>query len=136
MLHNVLIIALIVIEIAAIVTAVTHLARENKKRTSGESFEDRVKRLTKALQDSTTLIGNIESEINARSALATQLQQDLDRYNQLIEIKKPEVEAITQLLRGEIKKEGHSAFWKALLMNFVFFVLGAGASLLIATLIR
>ena len=107
-----------------------------QKSDQGETIEDRVGRLTRSLQEATTLIANIEAEIKARSSLATQLQQDIDRYNQLVEIRKPEVEAIAQLLRGELKHEGRSSFWKSVLLNFVFFVLGAGASLLIAKLIR
>jgi vacuolar-type H+-ATPase subunit I/STV1 len=136
MVHTILIIASIAIEITAIVFAVLHLKRQNQHRTRGEIFEDRVKHLTEALQEAIKLIGKIESEINARSALATQLQEDLDRYNKLIEIKKPEVEAITQLLRGEVQKEGRSSFWKSLLINFVFFLLGGALSLSIALLIH
>ena len=65
-----------------------------KKSKREETIEDRVQRLTKSLEEATSLIDNIESEIKARSALATQLQEHLDRYNKLVEIKKPEVEAI------------------------------------------
>jgi peptidoglycan hydrolase CwlO-like protein len=99
-----------------------------RKREQGETIEDRVKRLTKSLGEATSLISNIENEIKARSALATQLQDDIDQYNKLVEVKKPEVEAIAQLLRGELKKESRSSFWKGFAINFLFFVLGAGAS--------
>lgn len=135
-LHTILVIILIPVEISAILLAVLHLKHQSQKRNGGETFEDRAKRLTKALHEAITLIGKIESEINARSALATQLQQDLDRYNRVIEIKKPEVEAITQLLRGEIQREGRSSFRKSLWISLLFFVLGAGLPLLIGLLIH
>jgi hypothetical protein len=122
--------------IASILLGAYQAYFETQRQGKGETIEDRVSRLTRSLEEATALIGNIESEIQARSDLATQLQEDLDRYNKLVEIKKPEVEAIAQLLRGELQKEGRSTFWKGVLVNFLFFVLGAAASLTIAMLIR
>ena len=93
-----------------------------------ETLEERVDRLTNSLKDATRLISNIENEIQARSRVATELQKDVERYNQLSELKKPEVEAVAQVLRGELAKEGSKSFWKGVAINFVFFLLGAGAS--------
>ena len=102
-----------------------------KEQEREENINDRVVRLTKSLAEATGLIGNIEEEIKARSALASQLQTDIDRYNKLVELKKPEVEAVAQLLRGELQKEGRRSFWAGFAINFLFFLLGAGASWLI-----
>ncbi len=102
-----------------------------KKRQGEATTEDRVKRLTKSLEESVALIGSIETEIKARAELAKQLKQDIDQYNKLVELKKPEVDAIAQLLRGELAREGRASFWKGFAINFLFFVLGAGASLII-----
>jgi hypothetical protein len=95
------------------------------RRRHEEGIQERVKRLTKSLEEATSLIANIEAEITARSTLATQLQKDIDQYNKLVELKKPEVEAVAQLLRGELKKENRGSFWKGFAVNFVFFILGA-----------
>jgi hypothetical protein len=102
-----------------------------KSPSQDDTIEHRVRRLTTSLEEATALISNIESEIRARSKLATQLQQDIDQYNKLVEVKKPEVEAIAQLLRGELRREGRVTFWKGVAINFIFFVLGATASFLI-----
>lgn len=96
-----------------------------------ETLEDRVDRLTNSLKEATNLISNIESEIAARSNLAAQLQEDVERFNKLSKLKQPEVEAIAQVLRGELVKEGSKSFWKGAALNFGFFILGAGASWLI-----
>jgi peptidoglycan hydrolase CwlO-like protein len=86
---------------------------------TGETIEDRVGKLTKALSDATALIDNIEHEIKARSTLASQLQNDIDQYTKLVEVRKPEVEAIAQLLRGELKKEVEAPFGRvSLLISF------------------
>ncbi len=102
----------------------------------GETIQDRVARLTHSLEEATSLIANIEEEVKARSSLVTQLQNDVDRYNKLVEIKRPEVEAIAQLLRGELKREGRASFWKSFAVNFIFFILGAGVSLAITLLTK
>jgi hypothetical protein len=130
------IIAVVVAALASALWSGVENYLKQSRRTQGETIEDRVARLTQSLEEATGLIANIESEIKARSSLATQLQDDLDRYNNLITIKKPEVEAIAQLLRGELKKEGRSTFWKGFLINFLFFILGAGASIVISKLLR
>lgn len=101
-----------------------------------ETIEERVGKLTDSLKEATSLINNIENEIKARSSLATQLQEDVERFNKLSELKKPEVEAIAQVLRGELAKEGNKAFWKGALVNFVFFLLGAAASWIINILTK
>lgn len=85
----------------------TYLNRKAKKEGKADSIEERVDKLTSFLKEATSLINNIEDEINARSSLATQLQDDVERYNKLSELKKPEVEAIAQVLRGELAKEGN-----------------------------
>jgi hypothetical protein len=92
--------------------------------------------LTNSLREATELISHIESEITSRSALAEKPQKDVDVYNKLVELKKPEVEAVAQLLRGELKKEGKRSFWKGFATNFLFFVLGAIASGIIAILVK
>lgn len=118
--------------IGALVSVIGQILQTiRRKRRTQETTEDRVKHLTKSLDESIALISSIESEIKARSALAKELESDIDRYNKLVELKKPEVEAIAQLLRGELAKEGKGSFWRGFAVNFLFFVLGAGASLLI-----
>jgi peptidoglycan hydrolase CwlO-like protein len=121
----------------ALVSLVAQFARSIRHKTvQRQTIQDRIGSLTKALGEATTLISHIESEIQARSALAEQLQKDIDEYNKITELKKPEVEAVAQLLRGELQKEGRSTFWKGFALNFVFFILGAAVSIIITFLAK
>jgi hypothetical protein len=95
------------------------------------SLQDRIIILTASLSEATKIIGNIELEIKARSTLAEQLESDAARYEELIKLKKPEVEAVAQLLRGELQKEGKATFWKGFVVNLLLFVLGAIVSWLV-----
>lgn len=102
-----------------------------KKTKKEETTEERIQKLIKSLQETTNLVNKIEDEINQRSKLAEKLQNDIKFYDGLVSLKKPEVEAIAQLLRGELKKESKSSFWKGFAVNFLFFILGAIISIII-----
>lgn len=97
-----------------------------------ETLETRVNALTTSLRDATQLISQIQGEIETRSELASKLRDDVERYNQLKKLSAPEVEAVAQVLRGELKSEGSKSFWKGVIVNFIFFLLGAASSFLIS----
>lgn len=99
-----------------------------------DSVEERMTRLTSALSEAVHFTREIESEIATRSKLADKLQKDITTYNSLLEVKKEEVEAISQVLRQELRQEAKRSFWKDFCVNFLFFALGVGATLLIGWL--
>lgn len=101
-----------------------------------DSLESRISRLGKALQESSALISEMETEIQDRHRLATKLAEDAKSYQRLITLNQEQVEAISSALRTEIAAENKRAFWKNFAQNFGFFVAGALASLLIAVLLR
>jgi ABC-type multidrug transport system fused ATPase/permease subunit len=101
-----------------------------------DSLESRISRLGKALQESSALISEMESEIQDRHKLAAKLAKDAESYQQLITLNREQVEAISSALRTEIAAEGKRAFWKNFAQNLGFFVAGAVASLFIAILLR
>jgi phosphate/sulfate permease len=123
----------ILVPIIGIIVAlfVQFLTRMTLRERKESTTEDRVKRLTNSLSEAVSLIGAIEAEIKSRSELAIQLEQDIKKYNQLKDISKSEVEAIAQLFRGELAKESRVSFWRGVGVNFLFFILGVGTSLLI-----
>lgn len=105
------------------------LQRDKQKQ---ETLETRVDALTTSLRDATQLISQIETEIETRSELATKLREDVERYNQIKKLSAQEVEAVAQVLRGELESEGSKSFWKGVAVNFVFFLLGAASSFLMS----
>jgi Trm5-related predicted tRNA methylase len=96
-----------------------------KKYRKPENLESRIIKLSAALKESSRLVGEVEDEISKRQALVTALQQDADRYQKLVSINREQVEAVAQLLQGELRKEGRKSFWGGVAVNFVFFSLGA-----------
>jgi t-SNARE complex subunit (syntaxin) len=112
------------------------LEKELQSRGTKETIEERINKLTSSLQESTNLIAEVESEISERSALVEKLKKDAETYEQLVKLKASEVEAVAQLLRGELKKEGSRSFWKGVLVNFLFFALGLIASVVVNLLMK
>jgi TolA-binding protein len=96
-----------------------------KKFRRPETLEIRIKKLMSALKESSKLVTEVESEISARQELVVELQKDAQRYQQLIQLNKEQVEAVAQVLQGELRKEGNKSFWRGVCVNFVFFALGA-----------
>jgi len=61
-----------------------------RKKRGEETLEQRITRLTSSLHDATLLINHIQAEIEARQQLVDKLQRDVDTYNKIVELKKPE----------------------------------------------
>jgi len=101
-----------------------------RRRTKGrkETTEMRIRRLTTSLSEAVDLIDGIEKEIDSRQTLVGRLQKDVKRYTKLAALKKGEVEAVAQSLRGEIQREERRSFWQNVGLNAFFFGLGILAS--------
>jgi TolA-binding protein len=96
-----------------------------KKYRKPENLESRINKLAAALKESSRLVGEVEDEISKRQSLVNELQQDAERYQRLVSINREQVEAVAQLLQGELRKEGRKSFWGGVAVNFVFFSFGA-----------
>jgi vacuolar-type H+-ATPase subunit I/STV1 len=107
-----------------------------KKRKKEDTLEDRVDKLTSSLKEATGLIDEVESEIRSRTALAEKLESDIKSYKELAEIKKQEIETIVQFVRGELRTESRKSFWAGFSINFLFFILGVGATIAITLITK
>lgn len=103
------------------------LKNKNKK---SETLDNRIEKLTNALQQSSHLISEVEAEIQSRSQLVAELKKDAEKYEKLVSINQEQVEAVAQLLNGELRKEGRRSFWGGFILNLVFFLLGSATSIL------
>ncbi len=107
-----------------------------KKKKPNKSLEARIKALASSLTESAELINQVELEISEKEELLEKLKKDTDTYNALLSLKKEEIDAITKVLKSELKSQSKKSFWLNILINFLFFLLGAGASFLITILTR
>ena len=88
------------------------------------SLQDRIKVLTNSLNKSASTIQDIETEIKNRQALVEKLQKDAEIAKKLTELNKDQVDAISQVLRGQIEEEEHRSFWSNQALAFFYVLLG------------
>jgi len=111
--------------IAFLISLASRLIFYKLKGEKKETLEDKISKFTNSLKETSAIITQIESEIEERSKIAKKLQKDIKIYDEAIKAKESEVEAIAQVFRGELIKEGNKSFWKGVFVNFAFFILGA-----------
>jgi hypothetical protein len=102
-----------------------------KKEHAKESRELKLQRLTESLREATSLAGQLENEISERAQLADNLQSEIDKYSKLASIKKSEAEALIGVLRSELRSGSRRSFWQGFAINFLFFILGVGITLMV-----
>ena len=112
--------------ILAVVAQLYERLRERKKKE--ETIEDRINTLTTSLRDASRIVSQVEEEIADRQQLVQRLQKDAETYNKVASLNKGDVEAVAQVLRGELKKDDRRKLFRDILLNFVFFMLGLAAS--------
>lgn len=95
------------------------------RHRGSETLEERINKLTSALQESSRLVAEVEKEIQMRQSLVVELKSDAEKYQKLVSLNREQVDAVAQILQGELRKEGSRSFWKGVAVNFIFFVLGA-----------
>jgi hypothetical protein len=111
---------------------VVRLLQMRSEERKQERIGERVDRLTRSLKEAIDLIDQIEGEIRERQSLATRLQADIQSYERLAELKAEEVEAVTQLLRAELHSDARRFFWRAAVLNSLFFLLGVSVTVAVA----
>ncbi len=100
-----------------------------RKKEKSPSLEDKIASLTRSLRSSLAVISEIEGEIEKRSEIATKLKDDVERYKELRELNRPQVEAITQSIRAELEVESKKSLRRNTIIAFGialgFFFLGS-----------
>ena len=84
-------------------------------------MEEPINRITKSFSDAIKLINQIQKEIEKKKEEAMKLQKDIQHYKQIMKLKKPEVDAIVEILRKDLQKESEQSFWNNFLVDLFFF---------------
>jgi t-SNARE complex subunit (syntaxin) len=112
---------------AAVTSFLWELFRSS--RTSGKrkglTLQQRTERLSRSLSEAVQLIDQMEGEIAKRQSMVSKLEKDIELSQKIAKARKSEMEAAAKLLRVELQREERHAFWQNVLLNVVFFVLGA-----------
>ena len=101
---------------------------ERKRKREAPTLKDKATTLIKSLKESLSAISEIEAEVEKRGKLVEKLENDVQRYEQLKELNKAQVEAVAQTIRGEVAGESKKSLWRNAIITFIvaliFFSLG------------
>ena len=94
-----------------------------------QTLEERLSDLGDLMRSSARLLEQIQSEIQARIALATKAKQDADEAERIAQLNEAQRIAVARLVRaelaGEVAKTSRRSFWQGFAVNFAFFVSGS-----------
>jgi hypothetical protein len=92
---------------------------------------DRVKKLSVALAESIRVIEAIRREVESNQELVDRLQADANTHRELLALQRSEVEAVAQVVAGEVRREGRRSLYYSIALNLFFFGLGVLVTLLV-----
>lgn len=104
----------------------------NKRDQQEEDITDRIKSVTDILSNSMTELDLLQKELGQRIELVEKLKKEADQAEQIISMTEEQVNAFKNTLNQELKKESKKSFWQGVLVNFIFFILGAVASYIVS----
>lgn len=111
-------------------------AEQGAGKSAPASLEERITSLAAGLSKAARAIDEIESETQARQQLVARLEADAVRHGQLLALDRDKVEAVVQMVGGEVRAESRRAarrqFWLGLLQSVFFFVAGIFVTLLVS----
>jgi hypothetical protein len=93
-------------------------------------------RFTASLKGAADTIGQIEEEIKQREALVQRLEEQADTAKKLSAMNKDQLDAVAQVLRGEIGRDERQNFWSAQALAFFYPAVGVGLSELYRFILR
>jgi hypothetical protein len=100
---------------------------------SGQRFTQselpaRIQTLTNSLNSAAETIGQIEAEIKQRQVLVEKLEHDAETASKLAVLNKDQLDAVAQVLKGEIQADQRQNFWTTQAWAFFYTALGFGLS--------
>jgi outer membrane murein-binding lipoprotein Lpp len=107
------------------------VVRRRRIARSSPTLERRISELSTNLMSAASTVAEIENEVKARQELVERLKSDAERAETLAKLHRPEVEAVAQALRVELKWFDRRSLKANLIIGSVSFVLGIVASVLV-----
>lgn len=87
------------------------------------------------MRSSSRVLEEVQAEIEARIALAEKAKRDAEEAEQLAQLNEAQRAALARLVRAEVSVEisrgGRRSFWQGVTINFLFFAVGAGVTVVL-----
>ena len=104
----------------------------NKKQQEKEDIAAKIKGISDSLSKSAGELVDLQEQLKERIAFVEDLSAQAKKAEDIASLNKDQLDAVSEILNANLKKEGKRSFWQGVLVNFIFFILGAVASYIVA----
>jgi len=107
----------------------------NEEKKHQEVLSEKITRLTNSLHESSQLINEIEEELIKQKRLAEEWEEKADTSKIIVDMHQAEIDAVSKILRNQLKSENKASDKKTLIWNIVFCIAGILGGYLISKLL-
>ena len=120
-----------VVSVAFEIVAKYIKTRKDRQKDS-QDIAEKIKSISASLSKSAIELVNMQEQLKERIAFVEDLTIQAKRAEEIASLNKGQLNAVNEILSTNLKKEGRRSLWQGIVINFIFFILGAAASYLIA----
>lgn len=117
---------------SSIVYEVISAILKRKNINKEDDITSRIKDVSTVLENSVQELGELQTELEERVKMVEKLKEGAEQAETIISLTEEQVKAVRTTLNNELQKEGRKSFWQGVIVNFVFFVLGAIISYIVS----
>ena len=117
---------------SSIVYEVISTILKRKNINKEDDITSRIKDVSTVLENSVQELGELQTELEERVKMVEKLKEEAEQAETIISLTEEQVKAVRTTLNNELQKEGRKSFWQGVIVNFVFFVLGAIVSYIVS----
>ena len=117
---------------SSIVYEVISTILKRKNINKEDDITSRIKDVSTVLENSVQELGELQIELEERVKMVEKLKEEAEQAETIISLTEEQVKAVRTTLNNELQKEGRKSFWQGVIVNFVFFVLGAIVSYIVS----
>ena len=117
---------------SSIVYEVISTILKRKNINKKDEITSRIKDVSTVLKSSAQELGELQTELEKRVKMVEKLKEEAEQAETIISLTDEQVKAIRTTLNNELQKEGRKSFWQGVIVNLVFFVLGAIVSYVVS----
>lgn len=117
---------------SSIVYEVISTILKRKNINEEDDITSRIEDVSTVLENSVQELGELQTELEERVKMVEKLKEEAEQAETIISLTEEQVKAVRTTLNNELQKEGRKSFWQGVIVNFVFFVLGAIVSYIVS----
>lgn len=106
--------------------------REDKEKRKEPDISEKIDTISKRLSRSSIELSSLQMELERKIQFVNDLNTKANQAQNLLSLSHDQIEAIKDMLNQETQKENRANFWKNVLVNLIFFILGAIVSYFIS----